>query len=103
MSLPNFGQPGDGCVQSAYRAHHADSEIRKRASVSRCGKILVAVIASAAIGWGQPVVSAVLNGASYSGNIVGDRTFHLQHHLWRFHADTGSRPGHSQCHVRFVC
>ena len=36
----------------------------------RCGKILTALIAFTMIGWGQPVVSAVLNGASYSGNIA---------------------------------
>jgi uncharacterized protein (TIGR03437 family) len=39
-------------------------------SVCRCGKILAALIAFTMIGWGQPVVSAVLNGASYSGNIA---------------------------------
>jgi uncharacterized protein (TIGR03437 family) len=70
MSLLKFGQPDDGGVQSAYQARRADSAIRKRASLSRCGKILVAHIAAAAIGWGQPVVSAVLNGASYSGNVA---------------------------------
>jgi len=38
--------------------------------VSRCGNILAALIAFTSIGWAQPVVSAVLNGASYSGNIA---------------------------------
>lgn len=44
--------------------------IRKGAIVPRSGNILAALIALATIGWGQPVVSAVLNGASYSGNIA---------------------------------
>src|SRR5579863_8897973 len=70
MPLLDLGRPGVGGSQLAYQAHHPATTIRKRTSMSRCGEILVAIIASGAIGWGQPVVSAALNGASYSGNVA---------------------------------
>jgi uncharacterized protein (TIGR03437 family) len=37
---------------------------------SRSGKVLASLFAFTAMSWGQPVIHAVLNGASYSGNVA---------------------------------